>query len=37
MATMTVLIDMKTAPTAGESKTPTPAVTPAASGIAMTL
>jgi hypothetical protein len=36
-ATITVLSDMRTAPTAGDSKMPWPANTPAASGIAATL
>jgi hypothetical protein len=37
MATMTVLGDIKTAPTAGVSSTPQGASTPAANGIATTL
>lgn len=36
-ATITVLNDMSTAPTAGESRMPCRAITPAASGIAITL
>ena len=37
MATMTVLAAMNTAPTAGDRKKPSPAVSPAASGMATAL